>query len=155
MDAILRAAAIYLLLLLLFRISGKRSLAQITIFDFVVLLIVAEATQQAMLGDDFSVTNGLIVVSTLIGLDLLFQIIARRSTRFERFTEGMPLIVVEEGEVHHERLAKSRLSVDDVLEALRGVGLERLDQAKYVVLERSGGLSVIPNSPVMRQPAES
>lgn len=151
MDAVFRAVAVYAFLFVLFRITGKRSLAQITVFDFVVLLIIAEATQQAMLGNDFSVTNALIVVSTLIAIDLVLSLVARRSTLVEKLTEGVPLVLVEDGKVHHNRIAKSRLSVDDILEAARSHGLERMDQVKYVVLERSGELSIVPNSDVLRK----
>lgn len=154
MDAILRAVAIYLVLMILLRITGKRSLAQLTVFDFVVILIVAEATQQAMLGDDFSVTNAVIVVSALIAIDLGLSLLAERFSLLQRITEGTPLVLVEEGTIHHKRLDKSRVSIDDILEAARqNHGLERLDQIKYVILERSGGLSVIPNADVMRQSA--
>lgn len=145
MDSVLRAAAIYTFLLVLFRIAGKRSVAQITVFDFVVILIVAEATQQAMLGNDFSVTNAFIVVSTLIAIDLGLSLVARRSTFLEKLTEGVPLVLIEDGTIHHERLRKSRLTIDDILESARqSQGLERMDQIKYAILERSGGVSVIP-----------
>lgn len=152
MDAVLRAAAVYFILLVLFRISGKRSIAQVTPFDFVLLLIVAEATQQAMLGFDYSVTNAVVVIGTLIGLDLCLSLIAPHLTVLEHLTESVPLVIVEEGEIHHDRLKKSRLSVDDILEAGRSShGLERMDQIKYAILERSGGISVVPNAAVMRE----
>ena len=102
MDAVLRALAIYFFLLILFRITGKRSVAQITVFDFVVILIVAEATQQAMLGDDFSVTNAFIVVGTLIAIDLGLSLIASRSDAVAKLTEGVPLVLVEDGKVHED-----------------------------------------------------
>ena len=70
MDSVFRALAIYAVLLLIFRISGKRSLSQITTFDFVLLLVIGEATQQALLGDDFSLTNAFIVIVTLVGVDI-------------------------------------------------------------------------------------
>ena len=71
MDAVTRGAAVYLLLLIIFRLSGRRTLAQMTNFDFVLLLIISEATQNAMIGEDYSVTNGALVVLTLVGLDVL------------------------------------------------------------------------------------
>ena len=70
MDAVLRAIAVYLVLLLLFRVAGRRTLAEITTFDFVLLLIIGEATQQALLGEDFSVTNAVIVIATLLFIDV-------------------------------------------------------------------------------------
>ena len=69
MDSVLRSIAVYLFVLAVFRISGKRSLSQITTFDFILLLIIGEATQQALLGNDFSIINAFVVIATLITLD--------------------------------------------------------------------------------------
>ena len=145
MDAVLRAAAVYLFLLLVMRITGKRSLSQVTMFDFVLLLIIAETTQQALLGDDFSVTNCFLLVLTLMALDKILVLLKQRSKRIDVWTEGLPLILVENGEVHQDRLDESQVDVGDILAAARELqGLERLDQIKYAVLERDGKISVIP-----------
>jgi uncharacterized membrane protein YcaP (DUF421 family) len=87
LESVLRAAAIYLFLVLLFRITGKRLLASITTFDFVLLLIIGEATQQALLGDDFSVTNAFVVVGTLVALNLLLDSLKRRSPKRISFSK--------------------------------------------------------------------
>lgn len=79
MESVLRAAAMYVGLLIIMRIAGKRSLAQITTFDFVLLLIISEATQNAMLGQDFSLTNAFIVIITLVTLDIGLSLLKRRS----------------------------------------------------------------------------
>lgn len=145
MDAVARAAAVYLFLLLLFRVFGKRSLAQITTFDFVMLLIVAETTQQALLSDDFSVTNCFILATTLLVLDTVFSYVKQHSTWFDRVTEGVPLILLENGKPIEERLRRSRVTTDEILAAARErQGLHRLDQIKFAVLEKSGGISIIP-----------
>lgn len=84
MDAVARALATYLFLLVIFRVSGRRTLAEASNFDFVLLLIVAEATQQALLGDDFSVTNALLIITTLFVVDNGATWLKRRSTGFDR-----------------------------------------------------------------------
>ncbi len=145
MDSVLRAIAIYAILLIIFRISGKRSLAQITTFDFVLLLVIGEATQQALLGDDFSLTNAFIVIITLLGLDIALSLLKQRSPKIELWLDDTPLIIVEDGRPLKERMAKARIDESDVLTAARELqGLERMDQIKYAVLERSGGVSVVP-----------
>ena len=145
MDAVLRGAAIYLLLLLVFRISGQRSLSSITTFDFVLLLIIGEATQQALLAEDFSVTNAMIVIATLVGLDVVLSTLKQRSKTVERWLEGLPLILVKDGKLLRERMDKVRVDESDIMSAARELhGLERLDQIKYAVLERSGSVSIIP-----------
>ncbi len=145
MDAMLRAAGIYLFLLILFRIAGRRSLADMTAFDFVLLLIIGEATQQALLGDDFSITNALIVIATLIGLEMVFDALAIRSKLFDKLTSGVPMIIVENGKPLEQRMRKARITVEDVMQRARETrGIERLDQIKFAVLEASGGVSIIP-----------
>lgn len=145
MNPILRALCIYLFLLLIFRLSGKRTLSQITPFEFVLLLVIGEATQQALLGEDFSITNAFIVITTLIGTDILLSKIKQKSKRFDEITEGLPLVIVDKGKLLHDRMQKTRVDEEDILEAARLLhGLERMDQIKYAILERSGEISIIP-----------
>lgn len=145
MDAVLRAMAIYAFLLAIFRVSGKRSLAQITTFDFVLLLIIGEATQQALLGDDFSVINAFVVIGTLMFLEVGLTLAKNRWPALDPVLDSMPLVIVENGRLLDERLTRERVSREDVLHAARERhGLERLDQIKYAVLEQSGGISIVP-----------
>jgi uncharacterized membrane protein YcaP (DUF421 family) len=145
MDTILRGTAIYLFLLIIFRIAGKRALAQITTFNFVLLLIVSEVTQQALIGEDHSITNSLLLIVTLVGIDIGLSLWKQRSHKLEQLIDGVPLIIVEDGKPFKDRMDKSRVDEADVLSAARHLqGLERMDQIKYAVLERSGGISIIP-----------
>lgn len=146
MDAVLRAGAIYLVLLILFKLSGRRSLAQLTTFDFVLLLIIGEATQQALLGEDFSVTNMVLVVATLIVLDVGASLLKRRNDRLARLLDGSPTIIVEDGVLMQWRMDKARLTLDDVMESARESGLERLEQIRYAIVERNGKISIIQRS---------
>src|SRR5918999_3482892 len=98
MDAVLRATLVYSVLLLLFRISGKRTLAQTTTFDFVLLLIIGEATQQGLIGDDFSVTKALLLVTTLLGIDIGMSLLQGRVPKLRLALEGASLVILEEGE---------------------------------------------------------
>jgi uncharacterized membrane protein YcaP (DUF421 family) len=142
---VLRATAIYVLILLVFRISGKRSLAQITTFDFVLLLIIGEATQQALLGNDFSLTNAALVIVTLVGLDIGLSLLKQRYPQLDKVLDDVPLVIVENGKPLKERMDRERVDEQDVLAAARELrGLERMEQIKYAILERSGGISIIP-----------
>lgn len=145
MDSVLRAVTIYIVLMIIMRVAGKRSLAQITTFDFVLLLIIGEATQQALLGPDFSVTNAIIVIVTLVMMDIGLSFIKRRSKTIDKIIDDVPLVIVEDGVALKDRMDKARVDEDDVLSAARHLqGLERLDQIRYAVLERSGGISIVP-----------
>ena len=145
MDTLWRALAIYFGLLVVLRGSGKRSLSQVTTFDFVLLLILGEATQQALIGDDFSITTGLLLIASLIGIDMTLSFLKVKSRRLDRLMEGRPVLIVANGEALTDRMRDERVDLDDVLAAAREKqGLERLDQIKYAVLERSGGISIVP-----------
>ena len=153
MDGVLRSLGIYVFLLLLFRIAGKRSLAQITTFDFILLLIISETTQQALLGDDRSVVNAVVVMSTLVGADIALSVAKQRWPSLERWMEGLPVIVLRDGEPLRDRMRGLRLDEDDILTAAREAhGIERLDQIKYAVVERSGGVSIVPKATAQPRP---
>ena len=145
MNTAIRAVVLYFALLLILRSSGKRSLAQITVFDFVLILILGDATQQALLGDDYSITTGLLAIICLVGLDMTLSFLKARFPRFDRVIDGRPLVLVDHGKPLHDRMMNSRVDEEDVLAAAREKhGLERMDQIKFAVLERSGGISIIP-----------
>jgi uncharacterized membrane protein YcaP (DUF421 family) len=147
MDAILRAFVIYALLMIIFRVAGKRSLAEITTFDLVLLLIISEATQQAMLGDDFSITTALLVVVTLFFIDNTLSMAQGRFPKIAPWIEDVPLVLVEDGKLLKERMKKTRISEGDILEAAREKqGLANMEQVRYAVLERTGSISIVPKS---------
>jgi uncharacterized membrane protein YcaP (DUF421 family) len=145
MDTVLRAVAVYAFVLLIFRIGGRRTFAEMTAFDFVFLLIVAEATQQALLGQDMSVINCWIVVATLIILDIGLSLAKVRWARLELWIDGTSTVLLADGKMFQDRMRKARVDEEDILHAARELhGLERLDQVKYAVLEKSGGITIIP-----------
>ena len=145
MDSVLRAVAVFLFLMVLFRVAGRRTLSEMTNFDLVLLLIVSEATQNAMIGEDFSLTNAFLVILTLIGLDIGLSLFKRRMPRVDRWLEGVPTVIVEDGRPLKDLMERARIDESDVLATARELqGLERMDQIKYAVLERSGGISIIP-----------
>lgn len=148
MDAFLRAAAIYMILWVIFRIAGRRTLAEMTAFDFVLLLIVGEATQQALLGEDFSITNSVIVIVTLLLIDVLVSLAKSRSRLVSKWVDGVPTIIVADGKPLPGRLRKARITEDDVMEAARRLqGVERMEQIKYAVIEVSGGITIVLKPP--------
>lgn len=145
MDSIFRAALVYLILLVLLRVTGKRSLAQTTTFDLVLLLIISEAIQQALLANDDSMTNAFLIVVTLLAIDIGLSLVKQKSTALEKLIDDVPLVLVEDGKPLRDRMEKARVDEDDILSSARELqGLERMDQIKYAVLERSGGISIVP-----------
>lgn len=145
MDSVIRGAIVYVFIWLIFRIAGKRTLTETTTFDLVLLLIISETTQEAMIDSDHSIMNAMLLIITLIGIDIMMSLWKQRSRTVEKLMDGVPVVIVEDGKLHKDRMDKLRVDEDDVLTAAREKqGLERLEQIKYAVLERSGGISIIP-----------
>ncbi len=145
MDSVIRAAAIYFTLVILFRVAGNRVMGQMTAFDFVLLLIISETVQQAMITADYSITNAFLLVVTLLGLDIMLSLWKQRSGRVEKILDGVPLIVFANDELKRSVMDKERIDEGDILAAARDKqGLERLDQIKYAVIEANGEITVIP-----------
>lgn len=152
MEIFLRAFVIYIFLLILLRLAGKRSMSEVSTFDVVLLLIIGEATQQALLGQDYSLANSITVILILITLDLGMSILKQKFKTIEKVAEGTPLVLVNQGVQVEEHMRKSQVTTDEILQAAREMrGLERMEQIKYAVLEPSGGISIIPAEPVIEE----
>lgn len=160
MDAVLRAAAIYALLLVILRLAGRRTLGELTAFDFVLLLIIGEATQQALLGADFSLTRAVLVVAALAVLQVAFSLVKERLPALSRWADNVPVVVVADGRCLPDRMRKARVDEHDILDAARRLGgVERIDQIECALVEAGGGITVVPKRggapPVVTAPAAS
>ncbi|MCT8991799.1 DUF421 domain-containing protein [Chelativorans sp. SCAU2101] len=145
MDSVIRGVVVYLFLLVVVRLSGRRTLAQITAFDFVLLLIVAETTQQALLGDDFSLSNAFVLILTLFTIDIAFSYIKGWSPRAAAMLDGTPTVLISLGKPDEVAMRRARVDLDDIMEAARQQhGLERLEQIKFAILEVGGNVSIVP-----------
>jgi len=147
MDMVLRAVAIYLILMVVFKIAGRRALLQMTSFDLILLLIISEATQQALLGDDFSVTGAMLTIVTLIVVDMLFGLIKKYLPGADDFLDNTPVILVENGYLFQDKMKKADISCDDILLTARvDHGITKLAEIKFAILERNGHISIITES---------
>jgi uncharacterized membrane protein YcaP (DUF421 family) len=116
-----------------------------TTFDFVLLLIIAEATQQGLIGDDYSITQAVLFIITLVGIDIGLSLLKEKLPLLDKWMEGVPMVIVEDGKPLRERMRGARVDESDVLVAARErQGLERMDQIKFAVLERTGQISIVP-----------
>lgn len=156
MEIVVRAAAMYFVVWLFFRIAGKRTLNQATTFDFVLLLIIAEATQQAIVGKDYSLTGAVLAVATFLGMDIGLSFIKRAFAGAEKVLDNVPVVLIEKGQVLPERLKKERVDEEDILsQARESHGIGRLDEIDYAILEISGHISIIPKRSPVRAPSAS
>lgn len=135
MDMVFRALAIYLFLVIVFKVAGRRALLQMTSFDLILLLIISEATQQALLGEDFSVTGAMITITTLVVVDIIFGLLKKYFSTVENILDGTPVILVENGVPLADKLKKVDVSCDDILVSARqNHGITELKEIKYAIL---------------------
>lgn len=145
MESIIRGVVIYLFLWAVFRVSGKRTLAQTSPFELVLLLIISEVTNQAMVDSDHSITNAILLIMTLVGMSVLLSVVKHYSPRATRWFEGLPLPLVRDGKVLKENMDKARVDEGEILTAARiEQGIERMADIKDATIENDGKISVVP-----------
>lgn len=145
MEGMARVIAMYTLLLVVFRLAGKRTLSDATPFDLLLLLIISETTQGALVRDDSSFAHSAVMILTFIGVNIVMSAWKQRSKMVARLLEGEPVLLVDHGRLLQRAMDKERVDEDDILEAAREAqGLEHIGQIKYAVLERTGRISIIP-----------
>lgn len=140
-----RAAIIYAVLLVLMRLSGKRTVGQFTPFDLLVVMLLSESVSAGLSGGEESVTGGLLAATTLIGLNVLVAVVTARSTRLQALAEGEPVLIGRDGRIHTRALRRHHVPMLDVERALREADCDLKDM-KYAFLEADGGISVLKAS---------
>ena len=142
-ELILRALVIYAALFVLFRLSGKKQLGEMSPFDLVLILIISEAVSASLSAEDSSVSAALISASTLIFLGYLMDRIAFYSKKAEKVLEGDPQFVISNGRIHQNILNKEKITQEELKETMRAHGFDRLDEIDYAVLETNGKISYV------------
>jgi uncharacterized membrane protein YcaP (DUF421 family) len=140
---VLRTLVVYGFILAGFRLTGKRDLGQLAPFDFALILLIANAVQNAMVGPDSSLVGGLVAAGVLLLVNHLLGRIAARSRLLERALQGRAKLLVYRGKMHPEAMAAERITHDDLLQALREHGCASVKQCRLAVLEVDGTISVI------------
>ncbi|WP_439519266.1 DUF421 domain-containing protein [Hydrogenophaga sp.] len=141
----LRALFIYVALVVMMRLSGKRTVGQFTPFDLLVVLLLAEAAGAALKGDDTSITGSLLSVSTLIGLNVCVAAAASRSAWVQTMTEGEAVLIGRDGKIFKEVLKREHVPVVDLERALREADCDLKDM-KFAFLEADGVTSILKTS---------
>lgn len=141
-ELVLRGAAVYGALLVLMRLSGKRTVGQFTPFDLLVVMLLSEGVSNALTGGEESLLGGLIAACTLLGLNALVSRLSARSDRVRKLTEGEAVVVGYEGRILDARLRSEHVTRDDVLQALREADCDLADM-KLALLEADGKISIL------------
>ena len=151
LEIVFRTAVVYVFLLLILRLGGKSELGQMRFFDLVVVLIIANAVQNAMVGSDTSLTGGLVAATVLILIDRGLDRTALRSKRLGSLLAGTPTLLVNDGQVIEAHMRREGVGDDDLLTALREHGFTSPNDVQTAVLEVDGTISVVGrDAPVRR-----
>jgi uncharacterized membrane protein YcaP (DUF421 family) len=150
-DIVLRTAVVYLVILIGLRLAGKREIGQMTVFDLVVLLLIANAVQNAMVGPDTSLIGGVLAALVLLALNWGVAQLDLHWPRLRRFVEGSPTLLVMHGEIIPSHLRREGLDEDTLLAALREHGIAEVSGVEMAVLETDGTISVVPAGSEVRR----
>jgi len=143
LEIVARTSIVYLTLLVGLRLTGKRQVGQLTPFDLLLLLLLSNAVQNAMVGPDTSVWGGLVAAATLFALNRVVDRFARGSETATRLVEGSPTILIRRGAILEESLSRERITRDDLLRALREHGVDDVTSVRSAILEVDGSISVL------------
>jgi uncharacterized membrane protein YcaP (DUF421 family) len=141
-EFIARAAVVYIFLLVILRVTGKRQVGQLAPFDLVLLLVLSNALQNSMNGGDNTVTGGVISAVSLVSLNWLLGYATFRSKKLGRFVEGRPQVIVHNGHVYRDVMASERLTQDELDAAIRLAGCASIHDVHFAILENNGQISV-------------
>ena len=150
-TVIIRELIIYILILVVFRLMGKRQIGQMQPFEFVLTLIVADLAVIPMSEIALPLVNGIVPLLTLVAFHYLITTLTRKSNTFSRIISGKPVIIVNPNGIDYKALKSLNITIDDLFEAIRGAGYFNFDEINYAIMETNGKVSVMPkasNAPV-------
>jgi len=147
-ELIVRSLIVYVFLLILLRMTGKRQIGQLAPFDLVLLLVLSNAVQNSMNGGDNSVTGGLVSAATLVGLNCIVSFLTFRSKTMEALIEGRPEILIHNGVLFESVMRTAKITHHELAAALRQGGCLSVDDVHTAVLENNGSISVVSKSKV-------
>jgi uncharacterized membrane protein YcaP (DUF421 family) len=145
-ELVVRGIVVYVFLLILLRITGKRQVGQLAPFDLVLLLVLSNAVQNSMSGGDNSLIGGLILAATLIVLNYLVSKATYHSRKFEEFIDGKPEVLVHDGKLYEEVMKHSQITQHELHAALREAGVTNVKDVQYAILENNGHITIMPKS---------
>lgn len=142
LEILMRTTVLFLFTLLLIRATGKRSLGQLSVFDFVIIIALGSAVGDPMFYEDVPLLYGMVVVAVVVGLERVLALLTSRQARVELMVDSSPTVLVREGVVDYTALRHELMSVSELFQALRVGGIEQLDDVALAVLEPSGHISI-------------
>ena len=146
LTIVFRAVIIYLVVLFLYRLMGKRQLGEMQPFELVLTLIIADLATIPMAEISVPVLHGIVPLFTLVVVHYILTFFSKISSGFSCFLSGKPVIIINPNGIDNKALKNLDISVDDVFEAIRGCGYFKIEQIQYAIMETNGKMSVLPKS---------
>jgi uncharacterized membrane protein YcaP (DUF421 family) len=143
-EVALRTGIIYVFLVALLRLAGKREVGQLSILELVSVLVISDAVQNGMVGENTTIWGGMVAATTLVLAGRGFEILRDRSTRFRKVVEGEPRLLVREGRALSRAMREEGIQHDELMAAIRSHGLTSVEEVRLAVLETDGSISVVP-----------
>lgn len=150
-DIIIRSASVYLFMIIALRIFGKKELSQLNAADVILILLISNSVQNAMVGSDISLLGGLTAASVLFVINFGLKKLMYKSQKFSDFMQQKPQILIHDGKLDFETLSKLNISSDELQEAMREHGVEHFSDVKLAMLEIDGNISIISGQKNLRQ----
>ncbi|MBS1534887.1 MAG: DUF421 domain-containing protein [Bacteroidetes bacterium] len=151
LDIVVRSLAVYFFMILALRIFGKKELSQLNIADIILVLLISNAVQNAMVGSDTSLSGGLIAAGSLFLINMIFKRVMAQSTWIKKLVQDKPEILIHDGKVEYKTLAKLGISSEELDEAMREHGIEHHKNVKLAMFEIDGNISIISGDDALRQ----
>ena len=143
-EIVLRSTVVYLIILLGFRLAGKRHISQLSLLDFALILLVSNAVQNAMVGTDTSLVGGIVAASTLILINVLLTKVVFREGLFAKLVTGEPRLLVRNGRFVMPNLILESIRPEELEEQIREHGFTDISEVRTAILEMDGSISVLP-----------
>jgi uncharacterized membrane protein YcaP (DUF421 family) len=144
LEIVLRSAVVYLIILVGFRLAGKRHISQLSLLDFALILLVSNAVQNAMVGTDTSLLGGIIAAFTLIAINVVLTRVFFQDERIAKFIVGEPRLLIRNGQYVTSNLAREAIRPEELEEQIREHGFNDISKVRTAILEVDGSISVIP-----------
>jgi len=150
-DIIIRSASVYLFMIIALRFFGKKELSQLNTADVILILLISNSVQNAMVGSDISLWGGLAAASVLFIINFLLKKLMYKFPKFSDFMQEKPEILIHDGKMDFKILSKLNITNDELKEAIREHGIEHFSEVKLAMLEIDGNISIISGNKNLRQ----
>lgn len=144
-SMIFKTVVLYFLIVLAYRMMGKKEVGELSIIDLIVTILIAEMAALAIEEKEYSILMSIIPIFTLVGIQILLSYIAMKSSKIRNFIDGKPSVIIKNGKIVFSEMSKLRYTLDDLLSQLREQGVKSIEEVDYAVLENSGQLSIFQN----------